>query len=124
MPPRYAILPSQRKRVSGVATVATSLMHTQEARLSQAMIIPCILTPISACIFASSLLANCCSQVVMVQAMESSFFLLSDTSRIVLLWEKHPAFCQRNASKMLAFNTGLSPEHSGIAPELRCGIGQ
>jgi hypothetical protein len=37
--------------------------------------------------------------------MESSFCLLKGITSIVLLWEKHPAFCQQNASKKLAFHT-------------------
>jgi hypothetical protein len=38
--------------------------------------------------------------------MESSFCLLKDITDIVFLWEKHPAFCQHNASLLLAFHTG------------------
>jgi hypothetical protein len=38
--------------------------------------------------------------------MESSFCLLKGITGIVLLGGKHPAFCQRNASKKMAFHTG------------------
>ena len=38
--------------------------------------------------------------------MESSFFLLKGITNIVLLWEKHPASCRRNASKRLALYLG------------------
>ena len=38
--------------------------------------------------------------------MEPTFCILKSITSIVLLGEKDPAFCQRNASKKLAFHTG------------------